>query len=609
MKGAVLRRARGVALAAGLGLLFAHTATAETEQSTPQAEPPEPAATEGASLEERVRELEAARRDAETAARERDRLEERVEELERALGTAGAAGPQTQKLEQRVEELEASKVAHEDATRAIIQQTFQTLGSKINEFVSLGGVIEVLTRSQEDFFGTDEETIDLDVAELQLEVQVTDWARANLVLEYDDGGGVEFRDEKDDSFAIDRINIDTAEVYIGNTERFWPYARAGRAILPFGISTGDPVADVLTLTDPLTVEAFETRADAIQIGIEFPTPPLVPETLTPAPPRVQPLVINPLVRNLAYLIGYRPLPAPPPPPAYLTPTPAQAPFNAGVYFFRGDTFRKGKPNRQGEWDPLKHLGATVGYRTRGTCRSHQGDPEAIGISGWLRRLCPWALDTDVDYIRSVYDSRFLSSEYRSSGIPFIVPDRSSLDFLEQIGIVSGLAAHLKLNLGPFGIVAEWNGALTEESFFDDRIALADFGGVETPIRMQPSAWQISLSYQFDWNPSVESIGAQGTYLAIGYSESRDLAGVARFNDQTQEAQRFGAVPKRRLLVNAGEWVHENVRIAFEYSYELDYRGNQAGVRFSPTAGLQDSTRTGGTGNTAHGFSALLTFDW
>ena len=47
---------------------------------------------------------------------------------------------------------------------------------------------------------------------------------------------------------------------------------------------------------------------------------------------------------------------------------------------------------------------------------------------------------------------------------------------------------------------------------------------------RPGAWQVQLGYQFGWNPYVEVVGAQGTYLAIGYSESRDLAGATRLID-------------------------------------------------------------------------------
>jgi hypothetical protein len=523
------------------------------------------------------------------AAAEERPLEERVEELERAREDYEEALREQERLERRVEELETEKAAHEDATRSIISQTFREWGSRINQFVSLGGVLEVLTRSEEDFYGKDEESIRLNTAELQLEIQVVDWARGSFVLEYDEGTDLVFPTVEDDEFSVDKINVDTAEIYLGNTERFWPYGRFGRMVVPFGISTGDPVLDVLTLEDPLTVEAFETKDDALVIGFEFPTPPLAPETLIPAPPPVKPRVLNPLVRKLASLLGYEPLPAPPPAPTFITPVPTPPPFSAAVYFYNGDTFQKGKPNREGEWDPTKHFGATLGYRTKGSCRALLGDPGAPDDLSWLHVFCPWTIDADVDFNRSVYDSRFLGFQYRA--------------FLDRIGIVSGLAAHVKATLGPVGIVAEWNGALGEEGFFDDGTNPAT--GQPTFVAMRPRAWQVSLAYQFDWNPSVESIGAQGTYVAVSYSESQDLAGITRFNNQTNELLRIGFVPKRRFVVDVGEWVLENVRVALEYAYTADYRTNQGGLAFAATPDLI----SGGTDSSAHAFLAMLTFDW
>ena len=65
--------------------------------------------------------------------------------------------------------------------------------------------------------------------------------------------------------------------------------------------------------------------------------------------------------------------------------------------------------------------------------------------------------------------------------------------------------------------------------------------------MKPSAWQVSFAYQFDWNPWVEEIGAQGTYLAFSHSRSEDLAGFV------QHGERLGFVPWRRFSLSAGEW--------------------------------------------------------
>src|SRR5262245_51833336 len=151
-----------------------------------------PASPSQKSLEQRIDELEEAR---DEAVRERQRLEQRVEELEHEKGAAADPdGREQERLEQRVEDLETARIAHEDATRSILRETLAEWGSKINEFVDFGGVIEVLPGWEEDFGAPsvagqpgapakDQASISLNTAELQFEVQVTDWARANLVLE------------------------------------------------------------------------------------------------------------------------------------------------------------------------------------------------------------------------------------------------------------------------------------------------------------------------------------------------------------------------------------------------------------------------------------------
>jgi len=95
-------------------------------------------------------------------------------------------------LEERVKELETEKTAREEASRSIIRQALSTLGSKINESVSLGGVIEVLAGRSEDFSGRTESVLKLNTAELQFEIQVNEWTLGNLVIEFVDGTDVLF---------------------------------------------------------------------------------------------------------------------------------------------------------------------------------------------------------------------------------------------------------------------------------------------------------------------------------------------------------------------------------------------------------------------------------
>jgi len=500
-------------------------------------------------------------------------LEERVLELEKAREasdeareTSEQATREKERLEQRVEELETAQVANEDATRSIIAGALVGLGSRINEFVDFGGVIEVLPSWQEDFDRTDAQTIDINTLELQFEIAVTDWARGSVVIEYDDGSSILFTTVEDDEFAVDKMNLDTAFVTIGNTERFWPYSRVGRQVIPFGISTGDPVADVLNIVDPLTVAIFETKEDALLVGFEFPTPAPKPEIVVLAPPRVEPLVVAPLVGKLARLLGYRPTP-PPTTPIYVTLPPDRPPFSAGFYMYKGDTYDKA--SREGDWDLKHQMGAMAGYQTKGRCEPYLGVEPTPKDLDLLHVFCPWSLDVDVEINRSVWDSDFLAFEYRS--------------FLQQIGFEPGMAASIKTSFGPVSIIGEWNGALDEADFIDD---------VGTLIKMRPRAWQVSLGYQFGWKPSVEAIGAQGTYLAISYSASHDMGGAQRFNPNEGTIARIGFSPRRQIAVGAGEWVLPNLRLALEFARAWDYNKGHRG-----------------TNRVADGVFSMVTFEW
>lgn len=488
---------------------------------------------------------------------------QKQEKAENPSSTVEAEGGDQKQLEERVKKLEAEKTIREEATRSIIRQALSTLGSKINDSVALGGTFEVIGGWTENFSGRDDSVIQLNTFELDLEVQVNDWTLGSFIIEYDSGTNAVFPTTEDFELSIDRINIDTAFITVGDPQRFPPFMTVGRQIVPFGISTGDPVADVLTLEDPLTIEVFEMREDAILVGVGFPTPALTPPTPPVTPPPVKPLVINPLVTSLMKGLGYSPPPTRPPTPTSVTPRPVPPLFNAGFYLFNGDTF---SGTGGSKFSPSDHFGGTVGFRTKGYC----GRPyDQLGAEGgrWWEVFCPWSIDVDVDYTNSVFDSQFLSFEYQ--------------DFLGQIGFVSGMAAHVKTTLGPVSLVGEWNGAIEDAKFIDDAARL---------VRMRPSAWEISLGYQFDWNPWVEEIGAQGTYLAFGYSESHDLAGVTRsiFGEPT----RVGFVPRRRFLVNASEWVLDGLRFSIEYSHNVDY-----------------SKSEGGTGKSADGVFSGLTYVW
>jgi hypothetical protein len=460
------------------------------------------------------------------------------------------------RLEQRVRELELAQAAQEDATRVIIQDAMTSVGSNINAFVALGGALEVTAGWTQDFAGTSEGVLTLNTADLDLEIAANQWTRGILTLSYNDGAGQNIRTLDGLDIQPDRLSVDKAFITIGDSLKFPLFLNAGLLYLPFGISTGNPVADVLTIEDPLSVEAFDQQQTAVGIGAAFPTPKPTPITPPVVVPRVRGAFVNPGFDRLTARLGYEEPPRPAGQPPTATLPPMLPKFNIGLYTFNGETYDV----RQRGWNPKDYYSATIGYRTRGHCGKRYDE-----LLDSLR--CPWSFDVDVDYISSVFDSSYLREAYKP--------------FLGEIGYVPGMAASIKGTLGPFSIVTEWTGAIGAATFVD---------GSGTTRRIVPSAWQASLGYQFDWHPWITEIGAQGSYLALGYSQSQGLAGVTRLlND---EPQRFGNLPERRLIIGLGEWFLDNTKLALEYSREWDYPRSQ-----------------GGTGQTANAVFTSLTYVW
>jgi hypothetical protein len=437
-----------------------------------------------------------------------------------------------ERLEQRVQELELARGAQEDATRQIIRDATSTLGSQINQYVAFGGTFEVGIGRLKAAGLRPESSIEVGTAEADFEVQANDWTLGSLILEYVGTG----------------FDIDTAFMTVGDPQRFAPFGTVGRIILPFGISTGDPVADVLTLEDPLTIDTFEMRDTAVLIGAGFPTRGLTPAAPPMAPPAVRPRALNPLFRSLSRGLGYRPPPTAPQQPVPVTPLPDPPLFNVGFVLYQGDTSAAA--------DGRFNYGATAGFVKKWDCGRAYDE-------GWHPFSCPFRIEVDVDYNSSIFDSRFLEVEYQP--------------YLRQIGFVPGMASSIKATVGGLSFVGEWNGALERAMF------VADSGA---RVTLRPSAWQVSLAYQFDWNPWVEAIGSQGTYVAFSHSRSEDLAGF------TQAGRRIGFVPWQRFSVTAGEWVMDGLRLAIDFSRHRDYPRNR-----------------GGSGSDADGVLLMVTYAW
>jgi hypothetical protein len=460
-----------------------------------------------------------------------------------AAGAAPPAGPATnEELERRVRELEMIKAAQEDATRSLIRGAVAKTGPRINEFLSLSGALEVVAGHTQDFSGVTANDILLNTAELDFDIKAGEWIFGSLILGFDPGTKPLFPTSQTASASatpVDRITIDRGTVTIGDPLRFPLFLKGGRDVIAFGTSTGFTRTSGLSIESPLTIQAFETRTNLVELGFEFPTPALArPPPPVVAPP-VQPLVLGPLVNRLAHWIGYQPSPTRPPPLAPLPYAPEPAPFYGSVGFYQGTDLITG------QFDFTNNVTASLGYRARGHCgRPYSELTDSL--------ICPWSFDVSVDFASSIFASNFLRQGYAA--------------FLNQIGNVPALAANLRGSFGPFSLIAEYNTALRSASFID---------GTGATLTTQPSAWQVSLGYQFGWNPWVEKIGDQGTFVAIGYSQSQGLAGATQIINGIPT--RVGFLPRSRLLLTASEWVLETLKFTVEGSLDWDYPINEGGT--------------------------------
>jgi hypothetical protein len=443
-------------------------------------------------------------------------------------------------LEQRVRELEVGWAAQEHATRQIIRDALSKTGPKINSFLALSGVIEVVGSRSRAFAGPTTDTLALSTTELDFDIMLSNWLRGAVVLNFDRGTGTTFPigDVVTIVPGVDRFTLDRTHISIGDFTQFPIGARLGREVVPFGTSTGVARLDTLSLGTPLTTEVFENRQTTAGLEFAWPTPPLGPPPPPVIVPPVRPLVIAPLVGGWMRSLGYVPLPqrvrlAPVTPP--IDPPPLYGSFMV----YRGSEIVV--PHQR----YIQDFNARLGYRTKGHCgRAYE--------ELWSSLVCPWSIDVHVDYGSSVFESKFLQAGY--------------LPFLNQIGQVPGMAAAVKASFGPFQVVGEVNRTISDVRFFDGLGNLKD---------ITPMTWQFSIAYQFDWNPWVLEIGQQGNFISVAYSGSQGMAGAAALINGVPT--RVGFVPESRLLITAGEWVMDGLKVALEYSVNWDYPQSSGGT--------------------------------
>ena len=467
-----------------------------------------------------------------------------------------------------------TQVAYESATRQIIQDFLSKMGPKINSFLSLSGVIEVVASQSRDFdpqitaqhpfgkVGPATDRLDLGTVELDFDIKASEWLTGALVITWESGstssqsqiGAPLFPTTLGTAPAIDRFTLDRAHISVGDLMQFPLAARFGREVMHFGSSTGVARLDTLSIGTPLTTAVFENRQTFAGFEFALPTPPPMPPPAPVVEPPVRPLVLAPLVRDIAQRLGYVPLPQRAKPLTPATPPIDLPPIYGSVMFYKGtEDFGIGRTR-------LEDFNASIGYRTRGHCGKLYEELQSS-------RVCPWTLDFHVDYSTNVFESIFLHSSY--------------LPFLTQIGSIPGIAATLKTSFGPFAFVGEVNKAIEEATFID---------GLGIVRNITPMTWQAAIAYQFDWNPWIREIGAQGDFISVAYSGSQDMAGAAALIGGAPT--RVGFAPESRLLVTAGEWVLPELKVAVEYSANWDYPQSR-----------------GGTGELAHGIFGLVQFNF
>jgi len=185
-------------------------------------------------------------------------LRRRVRELEEAVGKQGEApkAPVKEAVKEAPKEptKEVAQDAPKDPAAAAAAEPVKPPWGKIQ----FGGAIELEAASRRSFARVRRSELVLATAEFDIEADVVDWAKAELSLEW-----ISDRDA---------ITVNEAFLTFGRPSKFPLYLKAGRGIVPFGISSGGTVAaklgDTLTLTGPLTIDVFEAKEDHALVGFQ-----------------------------------------------------------------------------------------------------------------------------------------------------------------------------------------------------------------------------------------------------------------------------------------------------------------------------------------------------
>ncbi|HIJ79765.1 MAG: LbtU family siderophore porin [Desulfobulbaceae bacterium] len=158
---------------------------------------------------------------------------------------------QNRLLIERIEKLEQAVAENREAAGEVNSQLADYDGSllqKINERVTLSGLVEVEGAVTDDFNGTNTSDLALATVELGLDAEISQWSSAHLLLKYEDGAS--------------GLGVDEGTITLGNLDNYPVYLTVGKMYVPFGNYTSNMISD------PLTLNLGESNEDVIQLGFE-----------------------------------------------------------------------------------------------------------------------------------------------------------------------------------------------------------------------------------------------------------------------------------------------------------------------------------------------------
>ncbi|MBF0368629.1 MAG: LbtU family siderophore porin [Magnetococcales bacterium] len=125
-----------------------------------------------------------------------------------------------------------------------------------SKHISIGGVVEVdasVTNNADGDYSTtnDDDGSDIVLATVELDIHATvnEWVSSDIVLLYEDDGETQ-------------LDVDSATITIGNTDKYPIYMTAGLMGLPFGVYPSNMISD------PMTLDIGETYDTAVLVGFE-----------------------------------------------------------------------------------------------------------------------------------------------------------------------------------------------------------------------------------------------------------------------------------------------------------------------------------------------------